>query len=366
MSSWVVMAPARKARGLLLALRRFGLPPHFLHMVKAIYSDRVFRVSDCGSTSSLKQQRAGICQGCPLSPFLFVAVMTVLMRDAYDNLSDEAKTAQNDGLLYDILYADDTLIVGTSTKYVDDLARTVEEAGAQYGMSLHWGKTQGLSVNSLETMRAPNGTPIEAHESLTYLGALLTADGRGDSEISRRIGIAYSDFRHLRKAWNHANLTQKQKLQFLHALVISKLTYGLCTIWLVKAQQRRLDGFYARCLRQILHVPSAYISRISNASVFDRAGVKPISEQIWLRQIRLLGRVGRAPAGSALRRDTLAGDTAQPQIGRFVRRVGRPRHDWTSQVMERARLYFTSERLFEQALLDRTRGSRRRWNGKFA
>ncbi len=67
---------------LLNALRRFGLPPHFLRVVDAIYTDRSFVVKDSGHTSEARKQFSGICQGCPLSPFLFVMVMTVIMHDA--------------------------------------------------------------------------------------------------------------------------------------------------------------------------------------------------------------------------------------------------------------------------------------------
>ena len=64
------------------ALGRFGVPPRMLRVIRAIYSNRIFQVRDAGSTSTAYQQHFGICQGCPLSPFLFVMVMTVLMHDA--------------------------------------------------------------------------------------------------------------------------------------------------------------------------------------------------------------------------------------------------------------------------------------------
>lgn len=87
---------------LLNALRRFGLPPKFVDMVSAIYTNRVFEVSECGATSSRNVQNAGICQGCPLSPYLFIIVMTVLMHDARGLLDEDALTAISDGRLYDI------------------------------------------------------------------------------------------------------------------------------------------------------------------------------------------------------------------------------------------------------------------------
>jgi len=47
----------------------------------------------------------------PLSPFRFLIVVTMLMRDARSLLSEPAKVAIDKGSLSDLLYADDTLVV---------------------------------------------------------------------------------------------------------------------------------------------------------------------------------------------------------------------------------------------------------------
>ena len=356
--------------GLLLALRRFGLPEHFLTLVRAIYRDRVFHVSDSGVTSTEHAQFAGICQGCPLSPFLFVAVMTVLMKDAYEALGERASLAavadsSRIGFLFDLLYADDTSIIGSQAADVEELARAVESSGKQYGMTLHWGKTQLLSVRSSKRVRAPDGSLLDERPSILYLGALISADGKPDSEISRRIGLASAEFRLLKQLWNHANVTKDQKLTFFNSFVVSKLSYALCTMGLTRAQLRRLDGFHARCLRRIMAIPAAYISRISNNTVRERANVQPLSATIAKAQMMLLGRVGRSDSGSALRRDTLVGGTATPLIGAYVRRVGRPRQDWTTQAMAHARSHFASAAEFERCLLDKSKSSVTKWRAAF-
>ena len=101
--------------------------------------------------------------------------------------------------------------------------------------------------------------------------------------------------------WNHANVPVKEKLEFFHALIMSRLEYGLSSVWLVTAQRRRLDGFYARCLRRILRIQPSFLSRISNASVFATAGVQPFTEQLRQRQLILLGKVARSSADGPLR-----------------------------------------------------------------
>ena len=72
--------------------------------------------------------------------------MTVLMDIARKDLGPLAAQAFVEKNLFDILYADDTIILGTSAPHVEEFAAAVERAGLEFGMSLHWRKTQALSV----------------------------------------------------------------------------------------------------------------------------------------------------------------------------------------------------------------------------
>ena len=79
-------------------------------------------------------------------------------------------------------------------------------------------------------------------------------------------------------------------------------------------------------------MPSSFVSRISNKSVFRQVGVLAMSEQVLLRQMLLMGKVVNS-TGSAIRRDVFVGGTLQTQVGRYIRRVGRPRQDWSTEVL---------------------------------
>ena len=68
------VAPA----ALCTSLRRFGIPEEFVEMIRDIYSERKFTVRDAGIESEFHDQHNGISQGCPLSPFLFVIIMTTI------------------------------------------------------------------------------------------------------------------------------------------------------------------------------------------------------------------------------------------------------------------------------------------------
>ena len=108
---------------LLVALKRFGVSKPMLEAIQDIYRERYFMVQDGGHVSNLRQQDAGIVQGCPLSPFLFGMLMSVLMTDACEKLSDSARAARTAGKLDDVLFADDTLLISSSGEHLEDFTK---------------------------------------------------------------------------------------------------------------------------------------------------------------------------------------------------------------------------------------------------
>ncbi|MFM7988208.1 MAG: hypothetical protein ACKPKO_53735, partial [Candidatus Fonsibacter sp.] len=62
-----------------------------------------------GSSSGWYEQKAGIIQGCPLPPYLFVILMTVLLADVHRNVGRSTLGHRVLGVDFDeVLYADDT------------------------------------------------------------------------------------------------------------------------------------------------------------------------------------------------------------------------------------------------------------------
>ena len=91
------------------ALLRFGLPPAVVEMVSGMYSSRFVNMRDHAGESSVRRQNAGIAQGCPLSPYIFIIVQSVMLHDVFSSLD---LLAEPDYIVTrDVLYADDTLLV---------------------------------------------------------------------------------------------------------------------------------------------------------------------------------------------------------------------------------------------------------------
>ena len=71
-----------------------------------------------------------------MSPFLFVMVMTVLIRDAKQLFIGERGGVLDPSLVvHELLYADDTLLMDASGGSVEQYMRCVEEVGAEFGLT---------------------------------------------------------------------------------------------------------------------------------------------------------------------------------------------------------------------------------------
>jgi hypothetical protein len=159
------------------------------------------------------------------------------------------------------------------------------------------------------------------------------ANGKFGCEVSRKIGAASAEFKLLHRVWKNASIPKRRKLQIFDAMILSKLRYALSSSWLVKADLRRLDGFEAACLRKMLGIKHSFWSRVSNAEVRKIAGQPPFSETVRSSQLKLLGQVFIDPQKRALRDVAFhAGDPLTPETAAYVRRVGRPKQNWTDQL----------------------------------
>ena len=333
---WQKAFDAINVQALIIGLRRFGLPAKILAILEHIYEDRAFKVADSSSTSSERRQNSGISQGCPLSPFLFIMLMTVLVKDAVELLNPETRKQFEGGALSILLYADDTLLIGSSRQCLQEFLDKISATGRNYGMELHWKKFQFIQVNGSVSLLAPDGTPIPEKDRMTYLGSTLFADGGVKSELNRKLGTAWADFSKLKRLWNRAALSKQRRISIFSSIVLSRLLYGLSSAWLNVAEQRRLNGFYCRCLRRIVGVKPAFVSRVSNAKVLQLAGQVPLGRQLLKQQLLLFGKVVRASSEDTLRNLTFIGDTDEPATNRYIRRVGRPRNEWAVMVRREA------------------------------
>ncbi len=63
------------------SLLRMGTPETIVKAIMSLYNDPKFLVRDNNNKSETQQQGRGVRQGCPLSPYLFIITLSVLLHD---------------------------------------------------------------------------------------------------------------------------------------------------------------------------------------------------------------------------------------------------------------------------------------------
>ena len=104
-----------------IVLKGMGIPEEVIGLISSMYKEPQFNVKDDKIKSSTKYQQTGIRQGCPLSPYFFITLLSAIMKDIESNLTEEATHILDQGKLCKatfnkLFYADDTLTMTTTTE----------------------------------------------------------------------------------------------------------------------------------------------------------------------------------------------------------------------------------------------------------
>ncbi len=90
--------------------------------------------------SDWREQKTGIRQGCPLSPYQFLVLMTVLFKLVYQEAGVDMVMQRPDELGQDgVLYADDTVCFGTDVRQLHKFVAIFEKVACTFGLSFNRG-----------------------------------------------------------------------------------------------------------------------------------------------------------------------------------------------------------------------------------
>ena len=104
---------------LIVSLQKIGFSQHYCDIIQDCYKKPTFFVKDAFGSSQVKYvkyQSSGIRQGCPLSPYLFVIVMSCVDYEIRSKISRWVHNGRVPNLDFDLVYyADDTILFSNDT-----------------------------------------------------------------------------------------------------------------------------------------------------------------------------------------------------------------------------------------------------------
>eukprot|EP00973_Karenia_brevis_P061849 8602596-Karenia_brevis.AAC.1 len=197
--------------------------------------------------------------------------MTTLFHDV-SNDANERTDKPNGAGFTEVLYADDTILLGKDVTQIQQTLHKIEEHSKKYGLALNKDKCIHLRFNSLRRLAYKDKTKMPIEEEATYLGAQLHEKGSVDKDINQKIGAATAIWRKLDPLWKGTNNSTKTKLNVYNAVVRSKVAYSLETAGLHKGHRAKLDAFQQKGLRMILGLEPTFLNReMTNQKVLDIA-----------------------------------------------------------------------------------------------
>ena len=354
------------------SLHRIGVPPHFINAIMAIYCSASFAVRDSGNCSKIKPFLRGIRQGCPLSPYLFIIVLSVLFEDTYSSFQEQYGTRHSvfsyDSPLTDIEYADDTLLLSRTALSLNRFLHVLQFQATLRGLFLNADKCHLLAINHrarvtlldipvqyctcqschpiLGDENPPSLVHLPPEEFAQYLGAMIQPNSSATKDVQHRYTQALRCFKALEPFYRNGSISLARKLLVHAQITLAILLYGSESQVYSRDHISRLNLIHYKTLRQIFSIRSTFYHKVISPSeeccsneflmklAYEHAPrLRTPSQYIQSSRIAYLGHL--------LRHDQLleARITFNPAHGYrriSTRRPGAPRIHWAELAMAEA------------------------------
>jgi hypothetical protein len=221
------------------------------------------------------------------------------------------------------LYADDAAAFEPTRHKLQGSLNAIVNAFARFGLKVHLAATPaeksktecmvfvpGVAYESVDT------SPLQVDRgwasftrTFTYLGSLVSFDGRDDAAVDARIAKASAVFGALRKElFGDKRIAFRVKAAVWEALVAAVLLFG-AECWCLTARARgRLISFQRRCVRAMCRVSrwKVWKNHLTAEVLGERVGVTAVETLYARKALAWLGHLVRMPHTRLCRRIAFA------------------------------------------------------------
>ena len=127
-------------------------------------------------------------------------------------------------------YADDTVLISENEKDLQQLLNIVESKSKEKALELNSKKTEVMVISRKEEPPLINITinniKLKQRDHFKYLGALVSSDGRNNTEISARIVQAKMMFQKMKTVLTNSPISIQTRKRTLKCYIEAILMYG--------------------------------------------------------------------------------------------------------------------------------------------
>ena len=198
-------------------------------------------------------------------------------------------------------FADDTTALAESAEDLQTFVQIMADVFKEYHLILNLDKTKTLVINNQNLNHTPNtivtinNVPIQDVTKFKILGALLSQNPMQSNinEIGSKIVMAQKQFVRKKNILQNRKIFLQTRVQILNATVRPVLVYSLETMATTQEQLRKIESFYIKLLRQMIHngmkrkENHSYV--YTNEQIMKITKTEPIKDHILKLQKRFLG-----------------------------------------------------------------------------
>ncbi|PZC84789.1 hypothetical protein B5X24_HaOG203779 [Helicoverpa armigera] len=301
-----------------------GTPQHLVHLLRGLYEGGTGSVRTDDLFSDTFHPRAGVRQGCIISPLLFNIYTELIMRITLEDWTDGVVIGGYK--ISNLRYADDTTLFASSAELMQALLHKMEQVSLMFGLKINRSKTKIMIVdrmndNSPEVTRIANCDVVQTY---IYLGALISNNGGCIDEVKRRMALTRNAAEKLKKVWRNRNITKATKIRLMRTLVFPIFLYAAETWTVRELEKGKIDALEMWCWRKMLGI--SWTEFRTNVSILQELGVtRRLSTIVQTRILQYFGHVSRRDNNS-IERLVVQGKVEG------TRSRGRSPMRWTDQV----------------------------------
>jgi hypothetical protein len=168
------------------ALEQASISEHIIDILKSLYSNNRCQVKVGSRLSREFYISKELLQGCCISPTLFEIYIVLILRRWSQKYHTMGLRINQDYRLYNLLFADDQVIIAQDTEDAEYMLRKLVEEYVKWGLQINFGKTEYLTLDPGAVIVTETGQ-IKAVNKFKYLESILEANGATTLEIEKRI-----------------------------------------------------------------------------------------------------------------------------------------------------------------------------------